>query len=243
MQRDTGLAQAVAAVLEALFHRDTDADELGPGLPHDVAQAAHGLTARHEVIDDEDLVRGTEPLLGDEQRDLLLIGIGKNIALIEAALDVVTLGLLGEHHRHAEGLRADRGQGDAAGFGRQHKGDVLAGKHAPEFLRDLLHQWHVDAMIQETIHLHNVSGQDLAFLPDPFLQKLHGNLPPFSIVDAYIMPEKRGKSNRKNRLREKNRNGPAACLQSAQIADESAYVRSGDPCTTRRTRGKCSGGQ
>lgn len=30
MQRDTGLAQAVAAVLEALFHRDTDADELAP---------------------------------------------------------------------------------------------------------------------------------------------------------------------------------------------------------------------
>ena len=42
-------------MLEALFHRDTDADELGPGLPHDVAQTAHGLTARHEVIDDEDL--------------------------------------------------------------------------------------------------------------------------------------------------------------------------------------------
>ena len=141
MQRDTGLTQAVTAVLEALFHRDADADELGPGLLHDVAQAAHGLTARHEVIDDEDLVRGTEPLLGDKQRDLLLIGIGKNVALIEAALDVVALGLLGEHHRHAEGLRADCGQGDAAGFGRQHKGDVLAGKHAPEFLRDLLHQW------------------------------------------------------------------------------------------------------
>ena len=64
--------------------------------------------------------------------------------------------------------------------------------------------------------LNNVSGQDLAFLPDPFLQKLHGNLPPFSIVDAYIMPEKRGKSNRKNRLREKNRNGPAACLHDVQ---------------------------
>ena len=91
MQRDTGLAQAVTAVLEALFHRDADADELGPGLPHDVAQAAHGLTARHEVIDDEDLVRGAEPLLGDKQRDLLLIGIGKNIALVEAALDVVAL--------------------------------------------------------------------------------------------------------------------------------------------------------
>ena len=88
------------------------------------------------------------------------------------------------------------------------RGDVLAGKHAPEFLRDLLHQWYVDAMIQETIHLHNVSGQDLAFLPDPFLQKLHGNLPPFSIVDAYIMPEKRGKSNRKNRLRGKESEWP-----------------------------------
>ena len=113
-------------------------------------------------------------------------------------------------------MRRGQRQGDAAGFGRQHKGDVLAGKHAPEFLRDLLHQWYVDAMIQETIHLHNVSGQDLAFLPDPFLQKLHGNLPPFSIVDAYIMPEKRGKSNRKNRLREKNRNGPAACLHDVQ---------------------------
>ncbi len=92
----------------------------------------------------------------------------------------------------------------------------LPAKHFANSCGDLLHRGHVDPVIQETVDLDDVTGQDFAFLPDPFLQKLHGNLPPFSIVDAYIMPEKRGKSNRKNRLREKNRNGPAACLHDVQ---------------------------
>ena len=115
MQRDTGLAQAVAAVLEALFHRDADADELGPGLPHDVAQAAHGLAARKEIVNDEHAVSGMEPLLGDDQGDLFPIGVGDDLTAIQAAFNVVAFCLLGKDEGLVVAVCTDRGfdAGDA----------------------------------------------------------------------------------------------------------------------------------
>ena len=75
-------AQAVAAILEALLHGDADTDQRGAGLVHDVDEAAHGVALGHEVIDDEHTVIGVDPVLRNQQGHFLLIGVGKNIALV-----------------------------------------------------------------------------------------------------------------------------------------------------------------
>ena len=57
-----------------------------------------------------------DPLLGDEQRDLFLVSIGKNLTLIQAAFDVVAFGLFRINHGLAVPVRANRGKGNAAGL-------------------------------------------------------------------------------------------------------------------------------
>jgi len=52
--------------------------------------------------------------MADDQRDLLFIGIRKDLALVQSALDVIALRLLGEQHGNTVFLSADRGQSDAA---------------------------------------------------------------------------------------------------------------------------------
>lgn len=64
--------QIIASVLEALFHGDTDAHELSPGLFHDVDKPVYGVALGHKVVDDEDLILGLEPLLGHQQGHFFL---------------------------------------------------------------------------------------------------------------------------------------------------------------------------
>ena len=94
----------------------------------------------HAAFDDQHPVIGTQPFLGHNEGDLFLIGIGEDLALIQAALDIVALGLLGEHHRNAVLLGAHRGQRDTAGLRRQHHGDVLHIEILGELIRQLAHQ-------------------------------------------------------------------------------------------------------
>ena len=180
------LAQLVAAVLEALLHRHTDAHQLGAGLLHDVHQAAHGVAVGHKVVDDEDLILGLEPLLGHQQGHFFLIGIGEDLALIQAALDVVALGLLGKEHGNAVLLRADGRKRDAAGLRRQNDRDLAGVEILGELVRNVLEQTGVDAVVEETVHLDDVAGQDSALAADALLKKLHGITPPEKIISDEI---------------------------------------------------------
>ena len=174
LQIDAGSAQTVAAALEALFHGAADAHQGGAGGGHDVAQTTHGFTVGHEVINDEDLIVRGEPLLAYQQGDLLLVGIRVDVALIEAALDVVALGLLGEDHGLVEVVGHDGGQGDAAGLGGENHGDLIHIEIFAEFLGNMAQQLRVDAVVQKTIHLDDVAGQHLALFHDAVFQFLHG---------------------------------------------------------------------
>ena len=164
-------------MLEALFYGHADADELGAGLADDVDQAAHGLAVGHEVVDDEHPVVGPDPVLGHQEGDLLLICIGEDVALVQAALDVVALGLLGEYHGHAVALGADRRQGDAAGLGGEDHGDIAHVEQAGEFVGDPAHQGGVHPVVQEAVNLDDAAGQDPALAEDAFFQLLHGVTP------------------------------------------------------------------
>ena len=177
-----GGPEAVAAPLEALLHGAADADQRGPGVLHDLAQSPHGLAVGHEVVDDQDPVVRGEPVLGHQQGDPLFIGIGIDVALIEAALDVVALGLLGEDHGLVEVAGHDGGKGDAAGLRGEDHGDIVHVEELPKFLGDVIHQLRVDAVVQKAVHLDDVAGQHLALFHDAVFQLLHEKLPPYLLI-------------------------------------------------------------
>ena len=169
---------SVAAALKALFHGAADTHQRGAGSGDDVAQAPHGLAVGHEIVDDEDAVALMEPLLGDQERDLFLIGVGEDVALVEAALDVVALGLLGKDHGLAEAVSHHGGEGDAGGLRRQDDGDTAHVEAATELVRDVLQKLGVHPVVQEAVHLDDVAGEDFALPYDAILQLLHMRSPP-----------------------------------------------------------------
>ena len=69
------------------------------------------------------------------------------------------------------------GQSNAAGFCREDHGDLVHIKILAEFLSDPGQQSGVDAVVQETVHLDDIAGQNLALFYDPLLQLLHLVLP------------------------------------------------------------------
>ena len=69
------------------------------------------------------------------------------------------------------------GQSDAAGFCREDHGDLVHIKILAEFLSDPGQQSGVDTVVQETVHLDDIAGQNLALFYDPLLQLLHLVLP------------------------------------------------------------------
>ena len=183
---DTTRAEAVTAALEALFHGDADAFELRARLVDDIDKALHGEAVGHEVVDDEHVVVRVQPLLRDEQRDSLLVGVGEDLALVQAAFDVVALGLLGEEHGDAVLLRADGRKRDAAGLRRQNDSDLAGVEILGELVRNVLEQTGVDAVVEETVDLDDVAGQDSALAADALLKKLHGITPPEKIISDEI---------------------------------------------------------
>ena len=134
------------------------------------------MAAGKESGDHERTVARVQAFLGDEQRDLLLVGIGKDLTLIQAALDVVALGLFRIHHGLAVPVRADRGKGNAAGFSCQNEIYFVEIKEFLEFISDASHKRTVDAVVEKPVDLYNVSGQNLALLDDAILQLLHSFL-------------------------------------------------------------------
>ena len=122
------------------------------------------------------MVLRADPVLRGDQRDLFLIGVGIDVALVQAALDVIALGLFGKHHGKPPTAGADGGKRDAAGLRRQDQVDLRQIEALREGVRDVLHQFAVDAMVQKTVHLDDVARQHLTLAPDTFFQFLHSYL-------------------------------------------------------------------
>ena len=123
-------------------------------------------TPGHEVVNDQNAGAGGQPLLGKNQGDLFLIGVGHDLALVEAALDIVGLGLLGENHGLAPFESADGSQGDAAGLGGEDHVHLRQVKDPGEFVRQLAHEGAVYTVIQKAVNLDDTAGQNLALAAD-----------------------------------------------------------------------------
>ena len=118
-----------------------------------------------------------QPFLGEDLRDLLFIGIGVYLALIEAAFNVIALGLLGKDHRKAVPVGADRGQRNTACLSGEDEIDLGQIKQLRKLIGDVHHQLAVNPVVEETVNFYDIAGQNLAFFYDPFLELLH-NKPP-----------------------------------------------------------------
>jgi len=94
--------------------------------------------------------------------------------LIQAALNIVALGLLGEDHGLMETGGNGSGKSNAAGLGGENHGDLIHIEIFAEFLGNMAQQLRVDAVVQKTIHLDDVAGQHLALFHDAVFQFLHG---------------------------------------------------------------------
>ena len=168
--------KTVSSADEAIAHIAAHSTHHSDAIITENAQTAQRFAARQKIVDHEHAVAGMDPLLGDEQRDLFLVSIGKNLTLIQAALDVVALGLFRIHHGLAVPVRADRGKGNAAGFSCQNEIYFVEIKEFLEFISDASHKRTVDAVVEKPVDLYNVSGQNLALLDDAILQLLHSFL-------------------------------------------------------------------
>ena len=58
---------------------------------------------------------------------------------------------------------------DAAGLSGEDHGDLIHVEMLAELLGDMSHQFRVDAVIQEAVHLNDVAGQHLALFDDALL--------------------------------------------------------------------------
>ena len=111
-----------------------------------------------EIVYNEYLIVGAEPLLAHQQRYFLFICIGEYLAFVQAAFDIVALGLFGENHGHAEFLGTDGGKRYSAGLYRKHGGDAGQIKKPTEFLCHFPHKFNVHAVVQKSVDLNNVAG-------------------------------------------------------------------------------------
>ena len=93
--------------------------------------------------------------------------------MIQAALNIVALGLLGEDHGLMETGGNGSGKSNAAGLGGENHGDLIHIEIFAEFLGNMAQQLRVDAVVQKTVHLNDVAGQNLALLDDALFQLLH----------------------------------------------------------------------
>ena len=168
--------KTVSSADEAIAHIAAHSTHHSDAIITENAQTAQRFAARQKIVDHEHAVAGMDPLLGDEQRDLFLVSIGKNLTLIQAAFDVVALGLFRINHGLAVPVRANRGKGNAAGLCGQNEIYVVEIKTFFEFICDASHKRTVDAVIEKPVDLYNVSGQNLALLDDAILQLLHSFL-------------------------------------------------------------------
>jgi len=72
------------------------------------------------------------------------------------------------------------------GLRRQNDSDLAGVEILGELVRNVLEQTGVDAVVEETVDLDDVAGQDSALAADALLKKLHGITPPEKIISDEI---------------------------------------------------------
>ena len=132
------------------------------------------LAIGKEVVDNKHLVIWPEPLLAHYQRHFLLISIGEYLASVKAALNVVAFGLFCEYHRHAELLGTYGGKRYAARLDCYNRGYSAQIKKPTKFFSHFPHQLNVYAVVQKSVDLDDVAGQNLALFLDALLKYIHG---------------------------------------------------------------------
>ena len=148
-----------------IFDGDADTLDRSAGGLSDRDQPLQGTAVGQKVIHDQKAIVACQKSLGYNDLIFIFMSEGFNLGGIHVTVDVHALGLLGKHHRNAEGTRRGIRNRDAGGLDRQYLGNVGIGKSSVKFLADLVKQDGIHLVVQEIVHL-----EDVAFLDDTIFQ-------------------------------------------------------------------------
>ena len=127
-------ADALPAVLERFFDQDARPGDRAARLAHQIDQPLQRLAVGEEIVDQQHVFAAVQELFGNDDLIDVAVGVGAHRRGIDIIRQVGGLGLFGEHQRHAERLRHQRGDRDAGGLHRQHLVHPHTGKAAAKFL-------------------------------------------------------------------------------------------------------------
>ena len=146
-QADACGTELCSTGLHALFYRDTDADEFGACLLHEIDERLAGFTVGEEIVHDEDLVGRLEVRARNENVVELFVreGICLGNVLVVGAVD--GLALLGEYHGYIVQVGDECRDGDSACLNGEYLVELDVGKTAFELFADFLHQADVNLVV------------------------------------------------------------------------------------------------
>ena len=122
------------------------------------------------------MVVGPEEAGGDDDVVDAVVGEGLDARGIHRAIKDDGLGLLREHHGHAEMMRHHGGDADARGLDGEDLVNGLAREQPLPFLGHLGEQLNVHLVVQEGVHLQHTARLHHAIAANALFQQFHGNL-------------------------------------------------------------------
>ena len=140
-------AEFCSTGLHALFNRDTDSDEFGACLLHEVDERLAGFTVGEEIVYDENFIGRLEVRARNENVVELFVreGICLGDVLVVGAVD--GLALFGKNYRHVVQVGDECRDGDTACLDGEHLIELDVGKTAFELFADFLHQADVNLVV------------------------------------------------------------------------------------------------
>ena len=173
------MAQCVPTFLVCFFNHGADAHHRGARLGADFGQRSRGAAVCQEVIQDQDALAFAEVILGNNQGVVVPVSVGVCRCRPEVVANVGGFALLGKKNRAAECFRGKAGDSYAACFHGQNQTDPFVLIAFVELFSDLGEKCHVDAVVEEAIHLEDIAGEDFSVLANAVFQQFHWRLPPF----------------------------------------------------------------
>ena len=173
LQMIARLAQDASTLLLSLLYGDAYSGDRSTSLLHNVDKGESRLSIGQKVIHNEHLILSIE--VGTRHEDVVhalvseAVGMG-DILVIGA---VGRFALLGKHHRHVVEVAQQHSDGYSTGLDSENLSDRLAAETALELVCDLPHNVDVDLMVEEVIHLQDVSGLDGTLIHNLLLKEIH----------------------------------------------------------------------